>query len=69
VKLLSVARKLCTIEERRKEQNYFFGKDITGTSHKPEKSWVRVPVKMGLGMMMMMMIIIIIIIIISAIFQ
>jgi hypothetical protein len=31
VKIVSVARKLSTIEERRKEQNCFLGEEITGT--------------------------------------
>jgi hypothetical protein len=44
VRVVSVARKLCMIEEQRQNQNCL--EDYRTKSHNPEKlSWVRVPLK------------------------
>jgi hypothetical protein len=48
MKMVSVVRKLSTIEERRQDQSYLFLRgDYRNKGHNPEKlSWVRFPVNM-----------------------
>jgi hypothetical protein len=55
-KNVSVARKLCMIEEQRKEN--CFGEEIIGTKVTyPKISWVRASVMMGLGIITIIIII------------
>jgi hypothetical protein len=53
MKMVSVARKLSIKEECARLQVVYFGEEVTGGGHNHEKlSWVRVPVKLGLGIIL-----------------